>query len=1534
MIIYAYDGTPILEIKVDDSSYKYEEIMGDCNVYLEFALTQHIEIEPGSYIMFQGVKYEMMSRANVAIQHTRDYEYKATFSGPQARLGRYVIYDTLSGRLRFDMIGKPEDHLALVFRNLGMREPNTWEIGSVVTDKSEVLVSYNHTSVRDALNAIAEAFDTEWSVSLGSGGKMQINLRKLEFNKDNPLALGYGKNLGFKPGVGRVNYGDFGQVQKVWIDGGDRNLSIGEYGFTTLHFPKSLAFDADSAGNLRYTIDGQTYTEDGFDGETALGFVTDEFGASVKVAEAANNCVEASLDLTQHYPKRVGHVSDVRYLYKGDYMTYAELVTAYPDLTEEDWLEVQVDIVDDSLATAPGDEGGLDYSKHLFGNDQPLTVIFQTGQLMGREFNATFVKEARTREGSGSGSGSGTVVVRPANRFELVRTTIDGVDMPNAVFRPNANSGDMDEYIVVNIYLPDEYICNFPSFEGAEIDALRDAVKFIRENMDPQFSFKGTVDDVYARRNWLNIGGKLILGGCISFQNAQIQPEPIVTRIVGIKTYINKPYAPELTLSNETVRSGMSSMLAKLRAEDEHVMEQVKDGRRFSQRSFRDAKETIAMLAGTIDYFSEGIQPITVETMSLLVGYEALQFKFWTTRQCVTPVVNPVIYDPDTHTVVMPACVIQHMTLGIRDIMPNESRTYSDYLRWTMNPFESAPLTGVDEQGNDISGMAFYVYAKVDADNVAGDESEHIAGEFYLADENHKKVMQRKLEPETEVGPDGVTRHWYYLLVGILNSEYEGGRSFAPLYGFTEVLPGQITTDVIRSASGDSYFDLANNQFALGNSLQFINNQLTLRGTLVINGAGESTEIGAWCGQWTAGRQYAKGDEVWWEAPDGSISTYRYINPNPSTANASNDPSHTAYWTATARGVAGGEGAHGINTAVVYLYRRSTTQPDALSYSGELTYSFVEKALTSDAPSAWYKRIADVPASDAPLYVTAATAASNTNTDGIAANEWASPVILAENGTDGLNSATVVLYKRATSTPSGTAAKPSGTTRYTFETGVLSVQSGSLQNWSQNVPSGDSPCYRIQATAISTGSYDDIDSSEWSSPVKAFDNGDDGNGIATIVDEYCVSMDGSNHPADSAFDGNTTYPSNVSAGSYVWTRTTITYTDPNKTPDKFYSAQYYPSNGTNGTPGAMLVNRGMYDKNEKGEYDLDGSGNVIHQTYYGNSERRDVVYDNGMWYIALPTAGEFSNVQPSSSGGNAKWSMFATSLPNLATGLAFIEDLWVTQLNTAGKGVNTGKRVMISGNELQMYDGSATTPKLRITGDNLSGMSQSTTVNFREQYALSWQGPYNGAVPQEDESDGVSFTTEAGANLELPAIRVFCEGGLIQSYSGSGTGQVYFRFGWMLDDRVINTEMVSGPIDSSNSHIGRTVTMAQRIIPLEAGTHTVKLWGYAVFVGSSDMEGLRYNLIIEHTDYDTLGITYSAQKTEIGANGFQVAFGSERMLQCIIEGSSTTFMMQSNNAGVRVKSSGSGTGTLEIRIDGIWYYAKKSGSNLVLSTTP
>lgn len=55
---------------------------------------------------------------------------------------------------------------------------------------------------------------------------------------------------------------------------------------------------------------------------------------------------------------------------------------------------------------------------------------------------------------------------------------------------------------------------------------------------------------------------------------------------------------------------------------------------------------------------------------------------------------------------------------------------------------------------------------------------------------------------------------YYHLLVGILNSENNGERSFATLYGFTEILPGRITTDKIVSSDGKTYFDLLKGEIA------------------------------------------------------------------------------------------------------------------------------------------------------------------------------------------------------------------------------------------------------------------------------------------------------------------------------------------------------------------------------------------------------------------------------------------------------------------------------------------------------------------------------------------------------------------------------------------------------------------------------------------------------------------------------------------------------------------------------------------------
>ena len=780
MVIRDMYGTPIIGLDVDDASYAYREIMGDCKLYLEFALTQHVELPIGAYVDFQGERYTLMAVADVSIQHNRDYEYKVTFEGPQARFSKYRIHNPVDGRLVFEMIAKPQDHLAMIVANLTQREgAGSWAVGACI-DGPEKSLSYNHTKLNDALTQLANAYDTEWELSGRS-----INLNKVEFNADSPLALGYGRDQGFKPGVGRVNFGETGQIERLNVQGGDRNISRAEYGNDTLLLPKGFAFKFDGE-KFQYAVNGSTATEYGFDASKAVDMVTDENGFSVSLANAGSACNEESLDVTHVYPKRVGEVTGVRYLYDHQYLTWAELEAL--DLDEDEWLKVQVDIIDADIPAS------LDYADCLLANDRPLTVIFQTGMLAGREFSATFRKAAKTALVDGV-----EVVQRPANRFELVRENFNGLELPNAIFRPNASgSGQNDTYIVVNCYLPDSYICDKATFSGAEIEMLREAARYLYQNKDIQLSFKGEVDDLFSKRNWVNVGGKLKVGGCVSFSHPQVQAEPLVTRITAIKQFINNPYSPEITLGNEIVKGGLSSRLAQIGAQKAHLIGRDDALERYTRRTFRDARETMEMIAAAkIGEFSAGINPVTIQTMQMLVGDESLQFRYVTSK--VNPQDAPagITYNTETHKLTCVANIIQHMTLGIDTV--SSSHEPSEYKFWDIAAFESPYL------GEALAEKKYYLYAK--CNKAAQGETGYQVAEYVLS--------------ETAIAMNSVNGY-YHLLVGILNSEYEGERSFVTLYGFTEVLPGRITTDKIVSSNGLTYFDLLRG--IIGGDIRFLDN--------------------------------------------------------------------------------------------------------------------------------------------------------------------------------------------------------------------------------------------------------------------------------------------------------------------------------------------------------------------------------------------------------------------------------------------------------------------------------------------------------------------------------------------------------------------------------------------------------------------------------------------------------------------------------------------------------------------------------------
>ena len=100
----------------------------------------------------------------------------------------------------------------------------------------------------------------------------------------------------------------------------------------------------------------------------------------------------------------------------------------------------------------------------------------------------------------------------------------------------------------------------------------------------------------------------------------------------------------------------------------------------------------------------------------------------------------------------------------------------------------------------------------------------------------------------------------------------------------------------------------------------------------------------------------------------------------------------------------GQDGAAGYSTAIVYLYKRSATAV-TVDWTNDLTYNFADKEIEDTLPSGWYETI---PSGANPLYVTMATAYSNTGTDAIAYTEWTPPVILAEDGSAGKGVSSIV----------------------------------------------------------------------------------------------------------------------------------------------------------------------------------------------------------------------------------------------------------------------------------------------------------------------------------------------------------------------------------------------------------------------------------------------------------------------------------------------------------------------------------------------
>ena len=1072
-----------IDILVDTSSYRYTALQNVGTLYLYFASEEFINIPVGAYCIYKNITYYLMDPDDFKKKSSRNFEYTLVMYDIGAILGKYKCRDIVSKRLKFDYTAKPHEHLQLIVDNLNMRDSG-WKVGECI-EAEEKTINYNHIFCSEALPTIADTFKTEYEIDPAI---KTIHLRKVEYNKGEPLPLEYGKDKGFVPGLGRSNKDGNRPVTILYVQGGEQNIDFSKYGSKELLLPK----------NQRLEYEGRAY-------------VSDAEGLYIKRADTTLTDVqEDSLDCSHISPKRVGSVSNV---------------------VVSDKEKNFYDFIDSSI---PDDLNFEDYV--IEGNN--MTVIFQSGMLAGsnKEFEVKYVHKER--------------------KFLITPQEIDGQIMPNDIYKPNLG----DKYAVFGIQLPDAYICNNSTKEGASWDMFREAAKYLYENEDPKFTFKGELDSIYSKKRWLSIGGKIKLGGYILFKDPQFIPEGIKIRITSIKEYIHRPYSPIIELSNTTTGVTVSSELNKIESNEVKTDNQYKNSIQFTKRRFRDAKETISMLNDALLHFSGSISPISVQTMSLLVGDESLQFRFVNNKTNPTQVEYLVTYDSKKKVLSAPGGILQHMTIGIDTL--SSGHKASEYKFWDIEKYTSPTLTET---------VGYYLYVKANKNGTTGS---------YVLSKNAIKLE----------GVEG----YYHFLVGILNSEFEEDRSFVELFGFTEILPGRITTDRIVSSDGLNFMDFVNNAFRVGNSDSYFDwntkgdKKLRLKGTIVQSESGDESPIGCFRDVYDNSYTYYWGDEVIYDDGTG-YSMYRFVSKNPVKGIS---PNNSNYWIIVAqRGV-------GIsNTDVLYAISSSNTI----------------------APTSGWQTTA--PAWKDGYYI------------------WSKTKVVYTDGD--------IVYTDAACITGGKGETGNGISSI-IEQYYLSSSATSLLNgsWSNSRPTWKNGWYIWTRSVINYTNGNSITTEAICVTGEKGETGDDGINGDYFEYRYAVNGSRSTPPSLSKTSRNpsgwsTTVPT-VGNLQYLWFTVAKINGETNSliqnwsTPAR--QTPYDGVDGRNGDTGPTMVYRGVY-----------GSSKV----YYGTSKRVDAVKYNGHYYVARVDAGNgFQNHVPTDT---AYWNDFGAEFESIATNLLLAE---------------------------------------------------------------------------------------------------------------------------------------------------------------------------------------------------------------------------------------------------------------------------------------
>lgn len=231
--LYKYDGTPLFEVIVDDTSSQDWSLMSDNKLSVSFELEECVVLTAGCYIDFDGTRFYLLNEYKPTMIYSSAWKYDLTLGDAASWLSITLALKTIDGENTplFKYTGPAAEHAAIIVANLNRRMgTDQWKVGSVISTEN-IAIDYSGKYCSDVLQEIVDAKNTEWWID-----GMTLNIGRAEFGES--VTLGYMNGV-----LGDIvcdMAGDMRSYAYLFPIGSTRNIDPTKYGHDRLQLPSGL----------------------------------------------------------------------------------------------------------------------------------------------------------------------------------------------------------------------------------------------------------------------------------------------------------------------------------------------------------------------------------------------------------------------------------------------------------------------------------------------------------------------------------------------------------------------------------------------------------------------------------------------------------------------------------------------------------------------------------------------------------------------------------------------------------------------------------------------------------------------------------------------------------------------------------------------------------------------------------------------------------------------------------------------------------------------------------------------------------------------------------------------------------------------------------------------------------------------------------------------------------------------------------------------------------------------------------------------